>query len=254
MAALKGRVVRGGAAAAAKVAVANASATAALRAALLAPAFALVSTFATAFAPMSVAHAAAESSSSTQSATLVSQIATQLGHTNGIRAHFTQTQTRAALTQPLVSSGTLLLMRGRGIVWHIDAPYQATYLITDAGVNEIDTSGRRIGGTNSHGATGARGVAEVSKMMSALLGGDLSALYSQFDVQASGTPAQWHLQLTPNQPQLAQAIKGLQMSGGNYLQSLRITLASGDITALDFADTVAVTSLTPAEQQLFGAP
>jgi hypothetical protein len=91
-------------------------------------------------------------------------------------------------------------------------------------------------------------------MMRAMLSGDLSALYSQFDVQAAGTPAQWRMQLTPNQPQLAQAIKGLQMSGGSYLRTLRITLANGDVTTLDFADTTTVTELAPAEQQLFGAP
>jgi hypothetical protein len=91
-------------------------------------------------------------------------------------------------------------------------------------------------------------------MMRAMLGGDLTALYSRFDVQADGTPARWHMQLTPNQPQLAQAIKGLQMAGGDYLQTLRITLANGDITTLDFTDSTTVTELTPAEQKLFGAP
>lgn len=205
-----------------------------------------------------VSHAAAspatDAAASTQSAGLVSQIAAQLGRASGIRSHFTQTQTRAALKQPLVSSGWLLLVRGRGVVWHIETPYQATYLITDAGVSEINAAGQRVGAAAAHGTSGARGIAEVSKMMRAMLGGDLTALYSQFDVQASGTPTQWRMQLTPNQPQLAQAIKGLQMSGGNYLQSLRITLASGDITSLEFADTASVTDPTPAEQQLFGAP
>jgi outer membrane lipoprotein-sorting protein len=191
-------------------------------------------------------------SGSAQSASLVSQIAAQLGHANGIRARFTQTQTRAALKQPLVSSGSLILMRGRGVVWHIETPYQAIYLITDAGVSEVNAAGQRVGNTSR--AQGTRGVAEVSRMMRAMLGGDLSALYSQFDVQAAGTPAQWQMQLTPNQPQLAQAIKGLQMSGGAWLRSLRITLASGEITNLDFTDSTAVTDLTPAEQQLFGAP
>jgi outer membrane lipoprotein-sorting protein len=197
---------------------------------------------------------ASETSGSTQSTNLVSQIAEQLGRANGIRARFTQTQTRAALKQPLVSSGSVLLVRGRGVVWHIETPYQATYLITDAGVSEVNAAGQRVTGAGSHGTSGAHGVAEVSRMMRAMLGGDLSALYSQFDVQAAGTPAQWQMQLMPNQPQLAQAIKDLQMSGGNYLRTLRITLASGDVTSLDFTDSTAVTDLTPAEQQLFGAP
>jgi hypothetical protein len=91
-------------------------------------------------------------------------------------------------------------------------------------------------------------------MMRAMLGGDLSALYSQFDVQAEGSAAQWRMQLTPNQPQIAQSIKGLQMNGGDYLQSLRITLANGDVTKLDFAKSAAVSEPTPAERSLFGVP
>ncbi|CAN7455712.1 LolA family protein [Paraburkholderia sp. DD10] len=182
---------------------------------------------------------------------LVSQIASHLAQAKGVRAQFTQTQTLAAMKQPLVSTGSLLFFRERGVIWRIDTPYQATYVITDSGVTEVDANGRRV---TARGAQGTRGVAQVSKMMRAMLGGDLSALYSQFDVQAEGSAAQWRMQLTPNQPQIAQSIKGLQMNGGDYLQSLRITLANGDITKLDFAKSAAVTELAPAERTLLGAP
>src|SRR5262249_49407389 len=123
--------------------------------------------------------------------------------------------------------------------------------ITDAGVEQIDAAGRRV---TAHSAQSTRGVAQVSKMMRAMLGGDLSALYSQFDVSAQGSDAQWRMRLTPNQPQLAQSIKGLEMSGGDYLQSLRITLANGDVTQLEFTHSTAVAELTPAERGLFGTP
>ncbi len=155
------------------------------------------------------------------------------------------------MKQPLVSTGSLLFFRDRGVIWQIDTPYKATYVITDAGVAEVDANGQRV---TARSAQGTRGVAQVSKMMRAMLGGDLSALYSQFDVQAEGSAAQWRMQLTPNQPQIAQSIKGLQMNGGDYLQSLRITLANGDVTKLDFANSAAVTEPTPAERGLLGAP
>ncbi|RDK04382.1 outer membrane lipoprotein carrier protein LolA [Paraburkholderia lacunae] len=182
---------------------------------------------------------------------LVSLIASHLAQAKGVRAQFTQTQTLAAMKQPLVSTGSLLFFRERGVIWQIDTPYKATYVITDAGVAEINPSGQRV---TAHNAQGTRGVAQVSKMMRAMLGGDLSALYSQFDVQAEGSAAQWRMQLTPNQPQLAQSIKALQMNGGDYLQSLRITLANGDVTKLDFAKSAAVIEPTPAERTLLGAP
>ena len=194
---------------------------------------------------------AAEATQSAGNPALVSQIASHLAQAKGVRAQFTQTQTLAAMKQPLVSTGSLLFFRDRGVIWQIDTPYKATYVITDAGVTEVNANGQRV---TAHSAQGTRGVAQVSKMMRAMLGGDLSALYSQFDVQAEGSAAQWRMQLTPNQPQIAQSIKGLQMNGGDYLQSLRITLANGDVTKLDFAKSVAVTEPTPAERGLLGAP
>jgi hypothetical protein len=73
-------------------------------------------------------------------------------------------------------------------------------------------------------------------------------------VQAEGSAAHWRLQLTPNQPQLAQSIKGLQMSGGDFLQSLRIALANGDTTQLEFSKSEAVSEPAVAERSLLGAP
>ena len=181
---------------------------------------------------------------------LVSQIAGHLAQAKGVRAQFTQTQTLSAMKQPLVSTGSLVFFRERGVIWQIDTPYKATYVITDTGVSEVNFNGQR---TNSKSSDGVRGVAQVSRMMRAMLGGDLSALYAQFDVHADGTPAQWRMQLTPNQPQLAQSIKGLEMSGGDYLQALRITLANGDVTRIDFANSAAVSELPPADRTLFGA-
>ncbi|CAN0624323.1 Outer membrane lipoprotein carrier protein LolA [Burkholderia multivorans] len=182
---------------------------------------------------------------------LVSQIAAHLAQAKGVRARFTQTQTLAAMKAPLVSAGSLLFFRERGVIWQVDTPYKATWVMSDAGIAEINAAGQRVAGRN---AQGARGAAEISKMMRAMLAGDLSALYSQFDVEAHGAPGHWQMRLTPNQPQLAQAIRALQMSGGAYLQSVRIRLANGDVTQIDFDGSTAVTNLTPAERALFGNP
>jgi outer membrane lipoprotein-sorting protein len=201
--------------------------------------------------PASAASAASTKEAAPGNPALVSQIAAHLAQAKGVRAQFTQTQTLAAMKQPLVSTGSLLFFRERGVVWQIDTPYKATYVITDAGVTEVNANGQRV---TAHSAQGTRGVAQVSKMMRAMLGGDLSALYSQFDVQAEGSAAQWRMQLTPNQPQIAQSIKGLEMNGGDYLQRLRITLANGDVTQLDFTKSATVTELTAAERGLLGAP
>jgi outer membrane lipoprotein-sorting protein len=182
---------------------------------------------------------------------LVSQVTSRLAQAKGVHAQFTQTQTLAAMKQPLVSTGTFTFLRDRGVIWRVETPYAATFVITDAGVIEVDPNGKR---TRNQSAQGARGIAQVSKMMRAMLGGDLSALYSQFDVDAQGTASDWTLGLKPNQPQLAQAIKGLHMTGGALLRSLRIDLASGDVTRIDFSKSEAIDEPAPAERILLNTP
>ncbi|WP_025601425.1 LolA family protein [Burkholderia sp. WSM2230] len=200
---------------------------------------------------LSMAASSVSAASADGNPALVSQIASHLAAAKGVRAQFTQTQTLAAMKQPLISTGSLLFLRERGVIWQIATPYKATYVITDAGIAELNANGQRV---TTHSAQGTRGVAQVSKMMRAMLGGDLSALYSQFDVQAEGSAAKWRMQLTPNQPQIAQSIKSLQMSGGDYLQSLHIALANGDTTQLEFSKSEAVSEPAPAERSLLGAP
>lgn len=176
-------------------------------------------------------------------AALVSDIAARLARVGAIRADFRQTQTLSAMKQPLVSTGSMLFDRRSGVVWRIETPYKATYVITDSGVREAGADGRLV----AHGG-GGRGVAQVSRMMRDMLGGDLSALYAQFDVDASGTPERWRMVLRPNQPQLAQAVRVLEMSGGTYLGRLDMTFANGNVTALEFARPTPVDAPAPAER------
>ena len=118
-----------------------------------------------------------------ENAALVSDIAMRLARVDAIRADFRQTQTLSAMKQPLVSTGSMLFDRRSGVIWRIETPYKATYVITDRGVREAGADGRLVASSS-----GGRGVAQVSRMMRDMLGGDLSALYAQFDVDASGTP------------------------------------------------------------------
>lgn len=145
----------------------------------------------------------------TRDSTVVSQVAAQLGRARGVRARFTQTQTLRSMQRPLVSTGTLLFSRERGVIWQIEQPLRLTYVVTEAGVRTLDAAGKPVPGSQRNAA----GIAQVSRMMRAMLGGDLSAMYSQFDVAAQGTPAHWRLRLTPTQPQLAQALRGLDLHG-----------------------------------------
>jgi outer membrane lipoprotein-sorting protein len=190
------------------------------------------------------------------SALLMAKIAAQLGHARGVRAQFVQTQTSAALKQPLVSTGTLAFFREQGAIWQTETPWRATDVMTDAGVAAFDMHGQRMvpGHGNASANGNARGIAQVSQMMRAMLGGDLSALYTQFSVRAQGTPAHWRVTLVPSQPQLAQVMRTMQMSGGDYLATLHITFAHGDALQINFMHSRPATAPTDAERALLAWP
>ncbi|HDR9253328.1 outer membrane lipoprotein carrier protein LolA [Burkholderia vietnamiensis] len=194
-------------------------------------------------AAAAVAAPASGAAAQSANAALVSNIAARLARVGAIRAEFRQTQTLSAMKQPLVSTGSMLFDRRAGVVWRIETPYRATYVITDGGVREVGADGRLVAAGG-----GGRGVAQVSRMMRDMLGGDLSALYAQFDVEASGTPERWRMVLRPNQPQLAQAVRVLEMSGGAYLGRLDMTFANGNASVLEFARPTPVDAPAPAER------
>ncbi|WP_175958950.1 LolA family protein [Burkholderia pyrrocinia] len=199
-----------------------------------------------------IAHAAPAASTAPAAArpentALVSDIAARLARVGAIRADFRQTQTLAAMKQPLVSTGSMLFDRASGVVWRIQTPYQATYVITDGGVREVGADGRLVAPSGN-----GRGVAQVSRMMRDMLGGDLSALYAQFDVEASGTRERWRMLLRPNQPQLAQAVRTIEMGGGTYLGRLDMTFANGNVTTLEFTRATPVDGPAPAERAWLG--
>jgi outer membrane lipoprotein-sorting protein len=194
--------------------------------------------------------AGAAPSEAPQESALVSQVAAQLAQARGVRAQFMQTQTLQALQKPLVSSGTLLFVRDQGAIWRIEQPTRMTYVMTDAGVTTLDANDKPM----ARGARNAAGVAQVSRMMRAMLAGDLSALYSQFSVNAQGNANRWQLKLTPAQPQLAQALRGLDLAGDTYVRSIRIRSANGDETRIDFTGSTRVDAPSAAERILLGAP
>ncbi|CAJ0684249.1 outer membrane lipoprotein carrier protein LolA [Ralstonia mannitolilytica] len=194
--------------------------------------------------------AGAAPSEAPQESALVSQVAAQLAQARGVRAQFVQTQTLQALQKPLVSSGTLLFVRDQGAIWRIEQPTRMTYVMTDAGVTTLDANDKPM----ARGARNAAGVAQVSRMMRAMLAGDLSALYSQFSVNAQGNASRWQLKLTPAQPQLAQALRGLELAGDTYVRSIRIRSANGDETRIDFTGSTRVDAPSAADRILLGAP
>ncbi|AVS87852.1 hypothetical protein C8238_05945 [Paracidovorax avenae] len=184
---------------------------------------------------------------STGTATL-SSLAQHVAQHPVVRAEFTQTRQMAALKRPVVTTGRIVYSRERGVLWQIEKPYAMTYVLQDDKVVEIGADGQRR-------ERQVQGLAEIGRVFRAVLSADTQALAGYFDIAVQGTTAQWTLELKPRQPQMAQVMERIRITGDQFVQTLRMDEAGGDSTSLRFRGTQGADALSEAELQRFnGVP
>ena len=167
-----------------------------------------------------------------------------------VRAEFTQTKQMAAMKRPLVTSGRLVFSRQYGVLWQIEQPYRMSYVLGEERIIEISADGVR----RERGLRDVPGLAQVGRIFRAMLGANTAALREVFEVSVQGDIAKWDIELKPRQTQLAQFFNGMQLSGGRFVENIRINEAGGDTTQIRFRNTQGSTALSGAELLLFGEP
>lgn len=166
-----------------------------------------------------------------------------------VRAEFTQTKQMAAMKRPLVTRGRLTFSRSQGVLWQIEQPFRMTYVLGETRIVEIGSDGaRKVRETRD-----VPGLAQVGRVFHAMLGANPAALREHFDVTGHGDTGRWGLELKPRQAQLAQFLTGLQLSGGRFVEEIRIGEAGGDSTQIRFGNSQEAEALNEAEVQLFGS-
>ncbi len=180
--------------------------------------------------------------------TLLQHVLAELGQHQAVRADFVQTRANPALTQPQVSRGQLLFVLNHGMLWQTQSPYAETLALTGKHAARIDAQGR------AHPMRDARGVDRISQMLQSMLAGKLDEVRRQFNVAASGTPAQWTLRFTPKQERMARVLGSISLSGDAFLEGIRIAMHDGGSTDIRFAHTRDAGPLSALEQRALGLP
>lgn len=180
--------------------------------------------------------------------TLLQNVLAELGRHAAVRADFTQTRSNPALAKPQVSRGRLLFVLGHGMLWQTVSPYQETIALTGSRSARIDPDG------NAHPMRGERGVSQVSQMLQGMLGGKVDEALRQFNVEASGTPAQWTLRFVPRQERVARVLGSIELQGNDYLQGITIAMQDGARTEIRFAHTRDAGPLVALEKRALGLP
>jgi outer membrane lipoprotein-sorting protein len=207
------------------------------RSALKAFVFALLAAVAIGVTPR--AHAAEDTA-------LLDALSARFSKTPVVSSEFTQTRTLSALTRPVKSSGRLVYARDRGVIWQVDKPYRAMYVIDDEQIVEIDANNNRRAKSTKE----APAVAEVGRVFRSIVSGDRKTLVQYFGVAASGDASKWELRLTPKD-KVAPFLKGVTVRGGQFIDHISLTEPSGDRTDLAFERQRADPALSDADARLF---
>lgn len=185
---------------------------------------------------------------SASAASTLAQIGAQIEQHAVVRAEFVQAKQMAALKRPLVTRGRLTFSRSQGVLWQIEQPYRMSYVLGEARIVEIGSDGvRRVRETRD-----VPGLAQVGRVFRAVLGANSDALREYFDATVQGDPAKWVIELKPRQPQLAQYLGGMQLSGGRFVAEIQISETGGDSTHIRFSNSQGTTVLNEIELSLFG--
>jgi len=177
----------------------------------------------------------------------VDEILNHLGKHQQVRAEFTQRRENPDLAEPQVSKGDLLFVVGKGMVWHTREPFEDTLVFTSGDARRLNAQGKleRV-------RDGNRGVSQVSGMLQGMLAGKADEAARQFTITAEGTLEHWTLHFVPKQARVARVLAGITLQGDAFLEGIDVNLASGEKTAITFANTRDAGELTEQEAQVLG--
>jgi hypothetical protein len=147
-----------------------------------------------------------------------------------VRAEFVQTRTMADLARPLVTRGRMVVWGAGGVIWQIEKPVRATYVLRDDSTLEIAADGTRT----VRSARDDRGAARIGRVLRAVLKGDARTLGEWFEADPRIAGERWSLALAPRQGPLAFYVKSVQISGAEFVHSVRIVEENGDTTQMQF--------------------
>lgn len=170
----------------------------------------------------------------------VTAVTAGLARPEVLRGQFSQEKQVSGFRNPLRSQGRFVVARRHGVIWTTVKPFPSELVVTADRI----LSRQRDGSTRVElDARQQPALRSVNAVMFALMSGDVQALSSQFNVEATRQAQGWQLRLTPKSAMLAKAFRSLSLHGDRYVRGVEIVEANDDRTRIQFSDM----SETPAK-------
>lgn len=159
-------------------------------------------------------------------------ITAEMARPEVLRGEFSQEKRIAGFKNALRSQGRFLVARKRGVIWTTLKPFPSEVVVTADRIFSRQRDGSRQVQLDARQQPALR---SVNAVMFALMSGDVQALRSQFEIEATREAQGWRLGLTPKSAALARAFRSLSLRGDRYVREVEIVEANGDRTRIQFS-------------------
>jgi len=166
----------------------------------------------------------------------ITQLMQTLSQVKSASGQFTERKTMQMLSEPLVTSGTLLYL----------APDQVQKITVLPQRERVAVRGNTVtieGGQDERGRTLSLSdypeIAGIVEGIRATLSGDLPALRRFYAIELDGTAADWRLVLQPTAAKLQKFVKQIRIAGnGNKVHSVETDGSDGDLSQMSIVEEV----------------
>lgn len=166
-----------------------------------------------------------------------------------IRAEFRQTRQIKGLTQPLLSSGEILISREKGLWWQQKTPFVLTLLLDEQRMMQ------QVAGERPQVITAQSNpqMFQFNHLLRSLFQADRSVLEANFILTFRDKQhGEWVMLLRPKTSPLDKVFNTITLEGKDYLDQIVLDDRQGDRTEIVFSDQrAAPATLTNDEQQRF---
>ncbi len=163
--------------------------------------------------------------------TLTEQISERLARPAVLRGEFEQQRQVQGFAKPLISRGSFVVARGRGVLWATRTPFASELVLTQAQIRATQD-----GKTSFQlDASAEPAVRVINSVLFGLLDGDLAALSAHFKLEGQVDGKTWQLRLQPGDAALKRMMSRIELEGDQYVRRIRIFEASGDSSTLAFS-------------------
>lgn len=164
-----------------------------------------------------------------------------------VAGKFDQQKKLQGLEYPLTSQGEFIFWKSHGLYLASDKPFFNASTITLDNIIHWQEDGSAVLSQEQNGLVQR----EISRTLLAFFSADLTLIEQRFHTQWQFHSDTWELTLTPRHEMVRKQMHSAHLRGGEFIQSLHLVAANGDVTDLAFSSITGQAAPTASQCRWF---